>query len=189
LLSNCWASAPACLVNLGRQAGMPALQMLNPPARCLKELRSPNRRLFNSAIWKSPLLVFCSADFLGQIDRRRLLELASAAAQLEHAGPMQSAVSINRFRPPIVIRAFNRFGSMLNGKVSRSIPPEELIDTAKRRSNLNDFGDGDFREALGRLLESCWRDARLNAIGTIALRSDVLRILRNRLLLQRDRSL
>ena len=134
-------------------------------------------------------MFFCSADFLGQIDRRRLLELASAAAQLEHAGPMQSAVSIDRFRPPIVIRAFNRFGSMLNGKVSRSIPPEELIDTAKRRSNLNDFGDGDFREALGRLLESCWRDARLNAIGTIALRSDVLRILRNRLLLQRDRSL
>jgi hypothetical protein len=110
-----------------------------------------------------------------KIDRRRLLELASAAAQLEHAGPMQSAVSIDRFRPPIVIRAFNRFGAMLNGKVSRCIPPEELIEAAKRRSNLNDFGDGDFREALGRLLESCWRDARLNAIGTIALRSDVLR--------------
>jgi len=96
---------------------------------------------------------------------------------------MQSAVSIDRFRPPIVIRAFNRFGAMLNGKVSRRIPPEELIETAKRRANLDDFGDGDFREPLGRLLESCWRDARLNVIGTIALRSDVLRILRNRLLL------
>src|SRR4029077_7206868 len=122
---------------------------------------------------------FFSSDFLGQIDRRRLLELASAVAQLEHAGPMQSAVSIDRFRPPIFIRAVNRFGAMLNGKVSRRIPPEELIETTKRRANLNDFGDGDFREALGRLLESCWRDARLNAIGTIALRSDVLRILRN----------
>src|SRR6266446_7154359 len=102
---------------------------------------------------------------------------------------MQSAATIDRFRPPIVIRAFNRFGAMLNGKVSRRIPAEELIETAKRRANLNAFGDGDFRKALGRLLESCWRDARLNAIGTIALRSDVLRILRNRLLLQRDRSL
>src|SRR4026207_1648496 len=102
---------------------------------------------------------------------------------------MQSAATIDRFRPPMVIRAFNRFGAMLNGKVSRRIPPEELIETAKRRANLNDFGDGDFREPLGRLLESCWRDAHLNVIGNIALRSDVPRILRNRLLLQRDRSL
>src|SRR5438552_17692601 len=102
---------------------------------------------------------------------------------------MQSAVSIDRFRSPIAIRALNRFGAMLNGKVSRSIPPDELIETAKRRANLDDFGDGDFREPLGRLLESCWRDARLNVIGNIALRSDVLRILRNRLLLQRHRSL
>jgi hypothetical protein len=102
---------------------------------------------------------------------------------------MQSAATIDRFRLPIVIRALNRFGAMLNGTVSRRIPPEELIETAKRRANLDDFGDGDFREPLGRLLESCWRDARLNVIGNIALRSDVLRILRNRLLLQRDLSL
>src|SRR5438132_1630540 len=102
---------------------------------------------------------------------------------------MQPAATIDRFRSPIAIRALNRFGAMLNGKVSRRIPAEELLETAKRRVNLNDFGDGDFREPLGRVLESCWRDARLNVIGNIALRSDVLRILRNRLLLQRDRSL
>ena len=102
---------------------------------------------------------------------------------------MQSGATIDRFRSPMVIRAINRFGAMLNGKVSKRIPPEELIETAKRRANLSDFGDGDFREPLGRLLESCWQDARLNVIGNIALRSDVLRILRNRLLLQRDRSL
>ena len=89
---------------------------------------------------------------------------------------MQSNATINRFRAPIAIRALNRFGAMFNGKVSRRIPPEDLIETAKRRANLDDFGDGDFREALGRLLESCWRDARLNVIGNIALRSDVLRI-------------
>src|SRR5436853_3410162 len=102
---------------------------------------------------------------------------------------MQSAATIYRLRSPIAIRALNRFGAMLNGKVSRRIPPEELIETARRRANLNDFGNGDFREPLGCLLESCWRDARLNVIGNIALRSDILRILRNRLLLQRDRSL
>ena len=103
--------------------------------------------------------------------------------------PMQSAATIDRFRPPIVIRALNRFGAMLNGQVSRRIAPQDLIEIAKRRANLDDFGEGDFREPLGRLLESCWRDAHLNVIGNIALRSDVLRILRNRLLLQRDRRL
>ncbi len=70
---------------------------------------------------------------------------------------MQSAATIYRLRSPIAIRALNRFGAMLNGKVSRRIPPEELIETARRRANLNDFGNGDFREPLGRLLESCWR--------------------------------
>jgi hypothetical protein len=102
---------------------------------------------------------------------------------------MQSAASIDRFRPPILIRAINKFGAMLNGKVSRRLTPDELIETAKRRAGLDDFGDGDFREPLARLLESCWRDARLNVIGNIALRSDALRLLRNRLLLQRDLSL
>ena len=99
---------------------------------------------------------------------------------------MQSAASIDRFRSPIAIRVLNKFGAMFNGKVSRRLTPDELIETAKRRACLDDFGEGDFREPLGRLLESCWRDGRLNVIGNIALRSDVLRILRNRLLLQRD---
>src|SRR4030095_7053087 len=99
---------------------------------------------------------------------------------------MQSAVSIDRFRLPIAIRALNKFGAMFNGKVSRRLTPDELIETAKRRAGLNDFGDGDFREPLARLLESCWRDARLNVIGNIALRSGVLSILRTRLFLQRD---
>ena len=102
---------------------------------------------------------------------------------------MQSAVSIDRFRSPIAIRALNKFGAMFNGKVSRRLTPDGLMETAKQRVGLDDFGDGDFREPLARLLESCWRDARLNVIGNIALRSDALRILRNRLLLQRDRRL
>src|SRR5947208_16670916 len=105
------------------------------------------------------------------------------------SGSMQTTASIDRFRLPIAIRALNKFGAMFNGKVSRRLTPDELIEIATRRAGLNDFGDGDFREPLNRLLESCWRDARLNVIGNIALRSDLLRILRNRLLRQHDRSL
>jgi len=45
-----------------------------------------------------------------------------------------------------------------------------------------------FRTALA-LAESCHREARLNVIGKMALRSDVVRILCNRLLLERDRQI
>ncbi|HME89527.1 MAG TPA: sulfotransferase [Chthoniobacterales bacterium] len=64
-----------------------------------------------------------------------------------------------------------------------------MIDKAKRACRLEDFGDGEFFEPLSRLLEACHREARLNFIGRMALGSDVVRILRNRLLLARDRRL
>jgi len=65
----------------------------------------------------------------------------------------------------------------------------DLIETAKHRCRLDDFGHGDFFEAISRLLESCHREARLNLIGKIALRSDLLRTLCSRLLMERDRQL
>ncbi len=60
---------------------------------------------------------------------------------------------------------------------------------SKRRTGLDDFGGGEFFEPLSRLLESCHRDARLNVVGKIALRTDVVRTLCNRLLMERDRKL
>jgi hypothetical protein len=65
----------------------------------------------------------------------------------------------------------------------------DLMETARRRCGLNDFGEGDFFEALSRLLESCHSEAQLNLIGRIALRSDVSQTLRSRLLMERDRQL
>jgi hypothetical protein len=43
---------------------------------------------------------------------------------------MQSAVSIDRFRSPIAIRVLNKFGAMFNGKVSRRLTPDGLMETA-----------------------------------------------------------
>ena len=63
----------------------------------------------------------------------------------------------------------------------------DLIETAKRRCGLDDFGGGDFFEGISRLLESCQREAQLNLIGRIVLRADLMRILCSRLFLQRDR--
>jgi len=102
---------------------------------------------------------------------------------------MAAPTTVDQTRAPIPIRLLNRCGAALEKIGIRSTSPSagELIERAKRRCDLEDFGSGDFFEPLSRLLGSCHREARLNVIGKMALRSDAVRILCNRLLLVRDR--
>ncbi|HYR21761.1 MAG TPA: sulfotransferase [Chthoniobacterales bacterium] len=102
---------------------------------------------------------------------------------------MRAPTTVEQTRAPFPIRLLNKCGAALEKIGIRSTSPSaaKLIDKAKRRCGLEDFGSGDFSEPLSRLLESCHREARLNVIGKMALRSDVVRILCNRLLLERDR--
>jgi Sulfotransferase family len=97
--------------------------------------------------------------------------------------------TIDESRPPLPIRLFNRVGAALEkiGFKSNSLSPAVLIETAKRRNGFDDFGGGEFFEPLSRLLEACQRQARLNLVGRLALRSDVTRTLCNRLSIERDR--
>ncbi len=100
---------------------------------------------------------------------------------------MPELPTVHRKRAPLPIRALNLCGSILNGAVIRRGRASEFIDAACRQCQLDDFGSGEFREGLARLLESCHHEARLNLVGKFALRSDVTRLLRNRLLMARDR--
>jgi hypothetical protein len=104
---------------------------------------------------------------------------------------MRFPTTIEQSRAPIPIRILNRCGAALEriGVRPASISARELIDAAKSHCQLDDFGGEEFVEPLSCLLESCQREARLNVIGRMALRSDVVRILCNRLRLQRDRRL
>jgi hypothetical protein len=92
-------------------------------------------------------------------------------------------------RAPLPVRVLNKGGQWFDRVAPRSLcwSAAELIETAKRRTGVHDFGGGEFFEPLSRLLESCYRDGRLNLIGKIALRADIIHTLDNRLLLQRDR--
>ena len=102
-----------------------------------------------------------------------------------------STTTLQQIRPQLPVRLFNGFGALLEKSripSARMFAPE-LIETAKRRSGLNDFGEGDFLEALSRLLDSCQDEARLNLIGRIALKTDVLETLVARLQMERDRQL
>ncbi|PYK84959.1 MAG: sulfotransferase [Verrucomicrobia bacterium] len=104
---------------------------------------------------------------------------------------MRAPTTVEQTRAPILIRALNKAGAGLEKVGIRSTAPSatKFLETAKRRCDLEDFGPGEFLEPLSRLLESCDREGRLNVIGKMALRSDVVRILCNRLLLTRDRQL
>src|SRR3982751_970404 len=102
-----------------------------------------------------------------------------------------SATTLQQIRTALPVRLFNGFGALLEKTRIRSDPmiAADLIETAKRRCSLDDFGGGDFFEGLSRLLESCQDEARLNLIGKIALKTDVLETLCARLKMERDRQL
>src|SRR4051812_26167795 len=104
---------------------------------------------------------------------------------------MQAPTTLEQSHGPMVIRAANWLAEKLSRHgIRRAFPTAaELIDSARRQTGLDDFGPGDFFEPLSRLLESCQREARLNFVGRIALRSDLVRMLSNRLFLERDRDL
>jgi hypothetical protein len=101
-----------------------------------------------------------------------------------------SATALQQIRP-LPVRIFNGFGVLLEKArgPSAPVPAFDLIKTAKRRCGLDDFGEGEFFEALSRLLESCHNEACLNLIGKIALRTNILQTLCSRLRMQQDRKL
>jgi len=104
---------------------------------------------------------------------------------------MQSPSTLQDSRAPWVVRTANWAAERLaRWGINRRFPTApELIDISRRQTGLDDFGPGDFFEPLSRLLESCQREARLNFVGRVALRSDLIRMLSNRLILERDRHL
>ena len=99
-----------------------------------------------------------------------------------------ATTTLEQTRPLLPVRLLNGCGALLEKTRIQRTPllAVDLIETAKRRCGLDDFGGGDFFEAISRLLESCHRESRLNLIGRIALRSDLLRTLCSRLLMEED---
>jgi len=59
-----------------------------------------------------------------------------------------SATTVQQIRPQLPVRLFNGFGALLEKSriPSTRLVATDLIETAKRRSHLDDFGEGDFFE-------------------------------------------
>ena len=102
-----------------------------------------------------------------------------------------SATTLQQTRSVLPVRLLNGCGAFLgNMRIPiKRAAASDLIETAKRRCGFDDFGEGDFFEALSRLLESCQSEARLNLIGKIALKTNILDTLCSRLRMERDREL
>ena len=100
-----------------------------------------------------------------------------------------STTTLDQTRPTLPVRLINGCGALLDKSPIPRTPlrAADLIETAKRRCTLDDFGGGDFFEGLSRLLDSCQREAQLNLVGRIVLRADLIRTLCSRLFIQRDR--
>jgi hypothetical protein len=160
---------------------------------CRHALEIPKRFFYSpkTTCAKCRLLRHHSRTISENLRRARTEACIAAASHNMLTRHMHESTTIEQARSPLVVRALNKCGAWLEKVGIRSTCPSaaELIDIAQRRTGLDDFGGGDFFEPLARLLESCHRDARLNVIGKMALRADVVRTLCNRLSIERDRKL
>ena len=87
--------------------------------------------------------------------------------------------------PARLFRGLDRVADHL-GLFRRPVAPEKLVDLARRRSGLDDFGEWSFEEPLEVLLRSYYQEANLSAFGRIAVRWDMLRFLSNLLRLREE---
>jgi hypothetical protein len=86
-------------------------------------------------------------------------------------------------RLPIELRALNALGGPAARRWVR-LEEEELLEAARRRSGLSDFGDPSFRIPLRVLLGALVREAGLSAFGRFGTRQLLLQLLESRLRLE-----
>ena len=84
---------------------------------------------------------------------------------------------------PLGLRIFNRTGGALRRVGIPLVELDEgaLLDRARRLTGLADFGDPFFREPMRVLLDSFETEAELTMLGRVIARTDVVRLLENRL--------
>jgi len=73
-----------------------------------------------------------------------------------------------------------------DGRSLVTLDLDALLEKSSKQTGLHDFGEPSFRTPLGILLRSFEEDARLNLIGRITVQSEMVRVLSNRLRMQRD---
>lgn len=91
-------------------------------------------------------------------------------------------------KPSALARALNLGGWAMReaGVSGPSLDADGLLDAARRRTGLSEFGDPRFEEPFRLLQKSLEEEAGLSLLGRIAARQDLVRILSNRLRMEAD---
>jgi len=98
------------------------------------------------------------------------------------AAPRVTSTNYSKPYRPLPIALVNRVASPLGQLGLRADLSEAgLLRTARRRARLDDFGDEAFRAPLRVLLDSIEGEARLNPVGRVMFRENLVRVLVNRL--------
>ena len=84
-------------------------------------------------------------------------------------------------RVPPAIQTANVVLELAPDIARRPLDADRLIRTARRNTGLSDFGPGDVREPLARLVESVETEAKLHPLGRVITRTRMLGVLENRL--------
>lgn len=84
---------------------------------------------------------------------------------------------------PLPIKLFNAVAGALNavGLAKTRFDEAQLLDEARRRTGLTDFGDMGFLTPLRVLLQSLEQEARLNPFGRLHAKTGIIEALKNRL--------
>ena len=84
---------------------------------------------------------------------------------------------------PLVLRLLNGLGRAADSLGLPLVRLEivDLLQRASRRARLEDFGDGAFREPLAILVAGLNEEAALTLLGRVIARTDLVRLLENRL--------
>ena len=88
-----------------------------------------------------------------------------------------------------LIKLFNASGARLRelGLPLIEFNAQVFMAEAQRQTGLQDFGDMTFLKPLQILLEACEQEAKLSMVGRLAVKSETIRLLTNRLRLIQDR--
>ena len=88
-----------------------------------------------------------------------------------------------------LIKLFNAGGARLRelGLPLVEFDTQAFIAKAQQKTGLQDFGNTAFLEPLQILLEACEQEANLSIVGRLAVKSEAIRLLSNRLQLIQDR--
>lgn len=89
-------------------------------------------------------------------------------------------------RSPLV-HAVNAAGRLFGPRTLGTLQAESLLAAARRKTGLAAVGDPPIDEPLRRLADSMEAEARLNPMGRMATRHDLIRLLVNRLRMEEDR--